>query len=124
VAAHPAFVALGAELDFLGIPELDVTALAARIDNEIIRLADAWEDARDSETIVADLERRVGMAREKAAATDAVVRSCAEEFARALPRIGLPCSATLVEAEPYSRRGNRSRRSPPIVRPCSGGSPE
>ena len=99
VAAQPAFVALGAELDLLGIPELDVAALAARIENEIIRLADAWEDARDSETIVADLERRVAMAREKAGATDAVVRSWAEAFARALPRIGLPCSATLVEAE-------------------------
>ena len=99
VAAYPAFVALGAELDLLGIPELDVAELAARIENEIIRLADAWEDARDSETIVADLERRVAVAREKAGATDAVVRSWAEAFARALPRIGLPCSATLVEAE-------------------------
>ena len=92
-------MALGAELDLLGIPELDVAALAARIENEIIRLADAWEDARDSETIVADLERRVAVAREKAGATDAVVRSWAEAFARALPRIGLLCSATLVEAE-------------------------
>jgi uncharacterized protein YhaN len=98
-AARPAFVALGTELDLLDIPELDVAALAIRIETEIVRLADAWENARDSETIVADLERRVAAAREKASATGAVVRVRAEAFAGALPRIGLPGSATLVEAE-------------------------
>jgi hypothetical protein len=98
-AARPAFVALGTELDLLDIPELDVAALAARIETEIVRLADAWENARDSETIVADLERRVAVAREKAGATDAEVRVWAEAFAGALPRIGMPGSATPVEAE-------------------------
>jgi uncharacterized protein YhaN len=98
-AARPAVDDLLADLGLVPSHGLLLPAVAQRIDAEIERLAKAWDDARDQDTLLSDLERRVGDTDAAVVKASAALDAWRETFRAALPRIGLSGEATPAEAE-------------------------
>jgi uncharacterized protein YhaN len=98
VAAEPAVAALMAALGLSDMPGLSFEARARRIEAEIGRVAEAWEAARNSDTLLADLQVRAAAADEAARDAQQAVSVWRTQFAGALPRVGLPETGTIAEA--------------------------
>jgi uncharacterized protein YhaN len=98
-AAEPALAELVAGLGLSAMPGLAIETTARRIEAEIARIAELWEAARDSDTLMADLELRAAAATAAVQTAQVDAADWAAEFRAALPRIGLPETATIAEAE-------------------------
>lgn len=98
-AARPAFDALVADLGLASMPGLSSGALQQRIEAEITRAAEIWDAARASDAILGDLESRLQSAIAAAGEAERAMTGWQETFRAALPRIGLPETATETEAE-------------------------
>jgi uncharacterized protein YhaN len=97
--AQVSFDALVADLGLAPSPGLPIPALAERIDAEIDRLARDWDEARDFDTLLADLESRVAASEAAEAEAANALGAWRTAFRAALPRLGLPAEATPAEAE-------------------------
>ena len=97
--AWPAFNDLLADLGLVSSQGLTLPVIAQRIDAEIERLAKAWGDARDQDTLLSDLERRVGEADAAVVTASEALDDWRDAFRAALPRVGLSGEATPAEAE-------------------------
>ncbi|MDB5649617.1 MAG: hypothetical protein JWL62_1137 [Hyphomicrobiales bacterium] len=97
--ARPAFESLVTDLGLAPMEGLALPLLVSRIDAEVVRVTEIWNAARASDAILGDLKKRLEAATTAAAGAEQAMAVWRETFHAALPRIGLPVSATEVEAE-------------------------
>lgn len=97
--SRPLLDALIADLGLPAMPGLPVAAAFARAEIELQHLGEVWQESRTAEALSADQERRIQAVDAEVRAKQAELDAWRERFSAALPRLGLPDTATIPEAE-------------------------